>query len=331
MSHKQVGCQKSLIVAKVEVPKPLEQLSENEVRRKCYISRIMTYVLKCLTSRFTDMNFEWLLPVIFSQSTDPLWPDMSASIEKRVEVEIYGKKIRSTTSMIVHKIVACSLAFPRLFILSPNIRIERSERAMTGIHAYEFTQLDFEVRNATSRYIRSFVERILRELIDTLKSEMKDELRCLTRYDDLRTPRIPFRVYDRLELEKDYGRNWDSRMLVEIDDPVWVTNIPREFYDFEDFERAKWDNYDLYLPRYGEVSSGARREFEYNKITTKMERDGIDKENYNLLLTLAREGRLKPSAGAGIGIERFVSWIVGVKHVGETQVFPRIPGIVHEL
>jgi asparaginyl-tRNA synthetase len=331
MGRKHLGFQESLMVTKVEVPKPLEKLSENEVRRKCCISRVMTYVLKCLTRKFTDIDFEWLLPVIFSQSTDPLWPDMCASIEKRVEVEVYGKTIRSTTSMIVHKIVACSLAFPRLFILSPNVRIERSERAMTGMHAYEFTQLDFEVRNATSRYIRSFVERILRELIDSLKTEMKDELLCLARYDDLRTPRIPFRVYDRVELAKDYGRDWESRMLLEIDDPVWVTNIPREFYDFEDFERVKWDNYDLYLPRYGEVLSGARRESEYDKISKKMDRDGIGRENYKLLLTLAREGRLKPSAGAGIGIERLVSWIVGAKHVGETQVFPRIPGIVHEL
>jgi asparaginyl-tRNA synthetase len=62
-----------------------------------------------------------------------------------------------------------------------------------------------------------------------------------------------------------------------------------------------------------------------------MERDGVMKENYELLLTLAREGKLKPSAGAGIGIERAVSWIAGTKHVGETQLFPKIPGVVNDL
>jgi asparaginyl-tRNA synthetase len=331
MTKKPLSLQKSLVVAKVEVPKPLEQLSENEVQRKCCITRIMTHALKFLTHEFTDDNFEWLLPVIFSQSTDPLWPDPCASIEKRVEVEIYGKTTRSTTSMIVHKIVACSLAFPKLFILSPNIRIERSERAMTGMHTYEFTQLDFEVRNATSQYIRSFVERILRGLINSLKIEMKDELCSLARYDDLHTPRTPFRVFNKAELEKDYGKDWEPRILSEIDDPVWVTNIPREFYDFEDFECGIWDNYDLYLPKYGEVLSGARREFAYDKLMRKMERDRVRIESYRLLLTLAKEGRLRPSAGAGIGIERLVGWIAGAKHVGETQVFPRVPGIVHEL
>lgn len=329
MSDKRCSLQTSLTT--VELPKPLDQLSEEGIQRKRFISRIMTRSLKCLTQEFTDNGFEWLLPVMFSQSTDPLWPDVCASIEKRVEVEIYGKTVRTTTSMIIHKMVACSLAVPKLFILSPNVRIERSERAATGMHAYEFTQLDFEVRNATSRDIRNFVERIVRRLIDDLKTNMKDELLILRENDGLRTPRLPFRVYDRAELEEDYGKGWEPQILAETEDPVWVTNIPREFYDFENINSRKWDNYDLYLPRYGEVLSGARREFEYSKITGKMERDGIRRENYKLLLKLAKRGRLKSSAGAGIGIERLVSWIVGAKHVGETQVFPKVPGIVYDL
>ena len=62
-----------------------------------------------------------------------------------------------------------------------------------------------------------------------------------------------------------------------------------------------------------------------------MDRDGVKKENYALLLKLAKEGRLKPSAGAGIGVERLVTWITGAKHVGEVQPFPKVPGIVYEL
>ena len=291
----------------------------------------MTYTLKYLTQEFTDKDFEWMLPVIFSQSTDPLWPDSCASIEKRIEVEIYGKTVRTTTSMIVHKMVACSLAVPKLFILSPNVRIEKSERAATGMHAYEFTQLDFEARNTASKDIRSLVETIASRLIDNLKTNMKDDLPFLRENDGLKTPRTPFRVYDSAELEANHGTGWELQIPHETEDPIWVTNIPREFYDFEDPESGKWDNYDLYLPGYGEVLSGARREFEYDKMTRKMERDGVRKENYKLLLKLAKEGRLKPSAGAGIGIERLVSWIVGAKHIGETQVFPKTPGVIHDL
>jgi asparaginyl-tRNA synthetase len=314
-----------------ELPKPLEEVMDTEIEKKSCTGRVMTHALKYLTAKFTSNGFEWLLPVVFSQSTDPLWPDQNASIEKRIEVEIYGKTIRPTASMIIHKLVACSLMYPRLFILSPNVRIEKAERARTGVHAYEFTQLDFEVRDATSASIRSFVEEVVCGLLKDLNSKMSDELSRLRTNHGLTIPAVPFRVYDRAELERDYGNEWEARKSQESDAPFWVVNLPREFYDFEEPETGMWDNYDLFLPGYGEVLSGARREFEYSKIMRKMEMNGVRKENYRVLLELAKKGRLKPCAGGGIGLERLVSWIVEAKHVGEVQPFPRIPGSVYEL
>jgi asparaginyl-tRNA synthetase len=334
MSRKQVSSQESLEIAAdrlIEVSKSLEQLSESEVERKRCIGRVMTYTLKHLTSQFVNRGFEWLLPVILSKSTDPLWPDPGASIEKRIEVEIYGKTVRTTLSMIVHKMVACSLAHSKLFILSPNVRVERKDRANSGIHAYEFTQLDFEVRHATSEDIRGLVERVIWGLMNSVRRNMREELIYLELYNSFRVPETPFRVYDRQELAEKYGKDWDSTLMLKVADPIWITNIPREFYDFEDFEKGKWDNYDLMLPSFGEVLSGARREWEYSKIVRKMNRDGVMKENYEELLKLAREGKLKPSAGAGIGVERLVSWIVGAEHIAETQLFPKTPGIVNDL
>ena len=315
----------------VDLPKPLDLLSDSELARKACIGRVMTYTLKSLTSKFVDSGFQWLLPVALSQSTDPLWPDPGASIEKRIEFDIYGKTVRTTASMIIHKLVASSLAYPKLFILSPNIRIEKGERAQTGKHIYEFTQLDFEARDATSKEILALVEDALVSLVTSIKRDMKDDLMSLCRCDTLKVPKKPFKIYERTELEAKYGADWESGVTDEIDEPVWVTNIPREFYDFEDFKTGKWDNYDLFLPQYGEVLSGAKREWEYKKILTKIERDKIKKENYALVLKLAKEGKLKPTAGGGIGMERLVGWITGAKHIAETQPFPRVPGMVHDL
>lgn len=315
----------------VEIPKPLDELSDVEIERKRYITRIMTFTQKYLTDLLINDGFEWLRPVMISPSTDPLWPDPGASIEKRIEFEIYGRTVRTTLSMIIHKIVACSLAYPKLFIWSPNIRIEKRERAYTGIHLYEFTQLDFEIRDASSRDVMRYVEKLFCNLIDYLKRNLRDELLALGRYHELKVPETPFKVYDRKELEDKYGNEWETKLSLEIDDPVWVTNIPREFYDYEDIETGRWDNYDLFLPKFGEVLSGAKREWEYEKIIMKMERDKVRKENYQVLLKLAKNKKLKPTAGGGIGLERLVAWITGVKHVGETQPFPKVPGMVYEL
>jgi asparaginyl-tRNA synthetase len=316
----------------IHIPKPLDQLSPTELERKACIGKVMTYTLKSLTTTFVNQGFQWLLPVALSQSTDPLWPDPGASIEKRIEVDIYGKPVRTTASMIIHKLVASSTAYPKLFILSPNIRIEKAERAKTGKHIYEFTQLDFEARDATSKDIFSLVENAICTLVKDLKHDMKDELTTLCCCDTLKAPKVPFKVYDRVELEAKYGADgWEAGLSEEITEPVWVTNIPREFYDFEDFKTGKWDNYDLFLPQFGEVLSGAKREFEYKKILKKIERDQVKKENYSLILKMAKEGRLKSTAGAGIGMERLVGWISGVKHIAECQPFPRVPGTVNEL
>jgi asparaginyl-tRNA synthetase len=234
--------------------------------------------------------------------------------------------------MIIHKLVASSTAYPKLFILSPNIRIEKAARAATGKHIYEFTQLDFEARDATSKDIFALVESAICTLVKDLKRDMKGELTTLCRCTSLKAPKAPFKIYDRVELEAKYGADgWEAGISEEISEPVWVTNIPREFYDFEDFKTGKWDNYDLFLPQFGEVLSGARREFEYKKISEKIERDQVKKENYALVLKMAKDGRLKPTAGGGIGMERLVGWIAGVKHIAECQPFPRVPGTVNEL
>jgi len=313
------------------IPKSLDALSEEDLKRKKLIAKIMTKSLSYLTSTLVSEDFEWLLPVVFSKMTDPLWPDPGASIEKRIEVEIYGETVRTTASMIIHKMFASSLAFPRLFVLSPNVRIEKKERQATGWHAYEFTQLDFEISGASSREVFHFVEGWINGLLANLRENAKKELSALGTYSTLKVPGTPFKIYDSEKLKAENGTDWEKKLASEITEPVWVTNIPREFYDFQDPRTGSWDNYDLFVPKYGEILSGAKREWEYSKIASKIKRDGVNAENYTLLLKLAKQKRIKQSAGGGIGVERLVSWIVGAKHIGESSPFPKIPGVVYQL
>ena len=316
----------------INLPKSLDQLTtKQEIERKTAIGKIVTYTLTNLTNTYIKEGFQWLLPVILSQSTDPLWPDPNASIEKRIEIDIYQKPVRAMTSMIVHKLIGASTIYPKLFTLAPNIRIEKADRGKTGKHIYEFTQLDFEIQNATSKDVFTLIEKALSNLIKDLKKDLKTDLTTLNRLDALPTLEGPFKVLDREDLEAKYGSTWEEDITAEISQPVWITNIPREFYDFQDFTTGTWDNYDLFMPQFGEVLSGSKREHEHDKIITKMEQHEVRKENYSLIIQMAKEGRLKPTAGAGLGIERIVGYITGVKHIAECQPFPRIPGIVHEL
>ncbi len=298
--------------------------------RKLAMLRIQTGILRVMVKKLLDKDFCWILPVMLSKTTDPLWPDPDFSIEKKIEVEIYGEKVVAMQSMIVHKRILVSLGPEKIFILSPNIRIEKRERAATGKHLYEFTQFEVEIAYAKMHDILRLYEELITDSIEYVKKNLSSELKILGR--DLKTPEPPFKIYKRRELEEKYGKNWSNVIAKNIQDPIWVTDIPREFYDYEDPETGEWRNYDLILPEgFGEVISGAEREYEYEKLIMKMERDGIDKSKYRLLIDLAKSGLLKPSAGAGLGIERFVAYVAGARHVAEVQPFPRIPGIVPEV
>jgi asparaginyl-tRNA synthetase len=306
---------------------PLQMIRELDSTRKRAILDVQTKALSVMTSELVRRGFEWVLPVTLAKSTDPLWPDPGASIEKRVEFEIYGENVRTMQSMIIHKLVLASLGPEKFFIVSPNIRIETRKRAQTGSHLYEFTQLETEISGGKTQDVFSLYEDLIKATVEAVRNDVSE-----LRGTELSVSEIPFAVHSRKELEEKYGKEWERIATEKARDPFWLTDIPREFYDYQDEESGSWHNYDLLLPEgYGEVISGAEREYEYSKIASKLERDGVKKEDYGFLLNLARDGKLKPSAGAGLGLERFVAYLCGVRHVAEVQPFPRIPGIVPPL
>ncbi len=299
-------------------------------RRRMAMYRVGTEVLRVMTNRLLEKGFYWILPVMLSRVTDPLWPDPGASIEKRIELEIYGERVKTMQSMIIHKRVLVSLGPEKFFILSPNIRIEKRERGATGKHLYEFTQLEVEIAYGRMEDVFRVYEDLIVESIREVNARLRPELEALGR--QVKIPETPFKVYKRRELEGKYGSKWEEGISRDSSNPVWVVDIPREFYDYEDEETGEWRNFDLILPEgFGEVISGAEREYEYEKMLRKIERDGLRREDYSLILRLAKEGKLKPSAGAGLGIERFIAYLCGAKHVAEVQPFPRIPGTVPPL
>ncbi len=283
------------------------------------IVEVQTKVIDHMTRYMVGKGFKWMLPVMLSSITDPLWPDPAAEDAlKPPEVEVYGSRLRLTHSMILHKQIAVGMGIDRLFILSPNIRLERGS-ADDGRHAYEFTQLDFEIAGASMDDVMGLIE----GLISGLFKEARDW--GLER--EVPKVRPPFKRFTLEEIKEEFGSEDEASRLMK--EPFWVTDIEREFYDREDPERpGHFRNYDLYLPEgYGEVSSGGEREWEYEVIVRKMKKAGIGLDAFRPYLEVARAGLLRPSAGAGIGVERLVRYMVGAKHIAEVQPFPRVPGI----
>lgn len=290
------------------------------------ILRIQTVMLREMQSFMIKKDFLQIMPVITSKFTDPLAPDPSSSVLFTPTFEYYSQKLMITQSMLLHKQLSL-LAAEKIFTFSPNVRLEKKEKNETGKHAFEFTQMDFEIAYAKMKDVMNLVEDLVIHIIKTVKEECEAELEILRR--DLEVPVKPFKVYKYSEVLEKFGS--DDALSTKEKEPFWIIDIKREFYDKEDESNpGHFLNYDLILPEgYGEVLSGGEREYRYERIVKRMkelEREGRDYSNFKDYLEVAKMGLLKPSAGAGIGVERLLRFLCGKKHIKEVQLFPRIPG-----
>ena len=290
------------------------------------VLKIQTVVLKEIVDFFTQKGFIQLMPVILAPITDPLAPDPSASIKKTMDIECYGQRFKLTQSMILHKQISLISGAKKIFIISPNIRIEDEKRAFTGRHCFEFSQVDFEIAHGRMSDVFSLMEEFLVRVIQKVKKDCKEELRLLGR--GLTIPKTPFKVFTTHELQEKYGNDWEEISSKEAEEPFWAICHKREFYDKEDPKaEGHYLNYDLIYPEgFGEGLSGGEREYEFEKLFKKLsQREGCLKE-FKHYLELSRKRLLIPSAGAGFGFERLMRFLTGRKHIEEVQLFPRIPG-----
>jgi asparaginyl-tRNA synthetase len=83
---------------------------------------------------------------------------------------------------------------------------------------------------------------------------------------------------------------------------------------------------DMLAPEgYGEIIGGGQREDDLETLERKVREHQLPREAFSWYLDLRKYGSV-PHAGFGLGIERTVGWICGVRHVRETIPFPRLMG-----
>jgi asparaginyl-tRNA synthetase len=228
--------------------------------------------------------------------------------------------------MILHKQIAVREGLGKLFVISPNVRLEHPGRKESGRHLFEFSQVDFEIAHGTMYDVFSLMERYLKTLSFSVRERCGSQLDELGR--NLPGMSEPFPRYTTSELRERYGDDWEPAASRAIKSPFWAISHKREFYDKEDKERpGHYLNYDLIYPEgFGEALSGAEREHEYDVIMRKIERHGLDKSRYKAYLDVVEKDGLMPSAGGGFGVERLVRFLAGARHVGDVQLFRRVPG-----
>ncbi|MCF2140391.1 MAG: asparagine synthetase A [Candidatus Lokiarchaeota archaeon] len=293
-----------------------------DIEKRTALLRIQTEVLKALHDSLYSRGFIQLMPVILSPITDPLNHSVyDASIH-------YSKQqLQLTKSMILHKQLALSMSRAEgIYIVSPNVRLETEEKEQSLRHLLEFSQVDIELRHASQNDFMTLMENVIVEVLKHVKSQCQAELAVFE--SNLIIPSRPFPRYSSESAFNRYGRDFEQILSDTEKSLFWITDYKREFYDKEDPNRpGHYINYDLFYPEgFNEALSGGEREYEYEVILRKLKERNQDPSAFSSYLKFAKKGKLFPSAGGGLGVERLLRFITKQANIADVCLFPKVPG-----
>lgn len=233
---------------------------------------------------------------------------------------------------------ASAMAFGKIYVFGPTFRAEKSK---TRRHLTEFWMVEPEMAYCDLDQNMDWAEKYVSYLVQWCLENCKQELETLER--DTTTlekvvPPFPRITYDEAVaiLQKqgadftygsDFGGTDETILSEQFDRPFMVHHWPAEikaFYMKRDPENDKLAlGVDMIAPEgYGEIIGGGQREDDYKTLLERIKNNNLPTEPFKWYLDLRKYGSV-PHSGFGLGIERTVGWISGVRHIRETIPFPR--------
>ena len=127
-----------------------------------------------------------------------------------------------------------------------------------------------------------------------------------------------------------------GKLVGENKYPVWITKYDRDtvpFYQMPDPQNpSKVLNADLILPKIndgfgGEVLGLGQRQNTSEGMLNSMKRQSVKStEDYKWYLELRNMKGYKITSGFGLGIERFIAWLLGLNSIVDAAIYPVLKG-----
>lgn len=245
---------------------------------------------------------------------------------------------------------AMALAYGEIYTFAPIFRADPSD---TIRHASEFWMVepemafyDFEDLQAL---ILEFIRSVSKSVLAGCPSEIAFfakhiETELEARYESLLTHDCnTIAFHEAQALLRESGRNFEinpdpnkdlatehERFLTDhyFKGPVLITNYPKSFKPF--YMRLNDDNntvacLDFLVPGVGELLTGSQREERYELLQQRMKASGVFNARYDWYLETRRWGSA-PHSGFGIGFERLLMYLTGMKNIKDVLSFPRASG-----
>ncbi|MGC8564548.1 MAG: aspartate--tRNA(Asn) ligase [Fervidicoccaceae archaeon] len=231
--------------------------------------------------------------------------------------------------------------FERVFEVGP---VYRAEKHHTNRHLTEYESVDIEMGFIEDHEdVMKMVEKAVIHTIQAVSQRFGKEIEQYfkIRLDSPKdVPRITFREAHKLlnehgvkqpdpndidsEGEKALGdiveKEYGSQLFYVTEYP-WVK---RPFYTMRKENDADYTkSFDL-IYRGMEIVSGSQREHRADILEKQIREKGLKVENFNFFIKVFRYGA-PPHGGSGLGLERLVAQMLGIKNIREARLLPRDP------
>ena len=254
------------------------------------------------------------------------------------KLDYFGKQVYLAQSPQLYK-QALVADYERVFEIAPVFRAEHHD---TSRHLNEYISMDFEMGFIDSfEDIMNMEAGLLKYIMNLLKTEYNTEVDLL--HIDIpeikEIPVLKFMEAKEILMKKFKYQPTDMKDFDPAEeellgkyakknfnsDFIFITHYPskkRPFYTMDDPADPEYTlSFDL-LFRGLEITSGGQRVHDYNEQVAKMEKLGMNPEEFATYLMLHKYGA-PPHGGLGLGLERLTMHLLGAKNVREATMFPR--------
>ena len=255
------------------------------------------------------------------------------------KVQYFDRPAYLAQSPQLYKQILMSTGLDRVYEIGPAFRAEQSN---TNRHVTEFISFDSEMSwIADEEEVMAMIEEIVDHVLKGLKERGVKQLEILGKEINIPARPYPILTYSEclsivqaaglpLKEGDDLGTEGEKivgeHMAAEGCDLYFIAEYPEEakpFYIMEKDGTPYSFSFDLDY-KGQEISSGGQREHRYDRLVERMEKKGLDPEDFSFYLESFRYG-MPPHGGWGIGIERLLVKALDLPNIREAILFPRDP------
>ena len=241
-------------------------------------------------------------------------------------------------------------ALSNVYTFGPTFRAENSN---TTRHACEFWMIEPEMAFCDLEGDMDLAEEFVKYLVKDALENNEGDLEIFNKFVDkglidrlkvvaekpfqrvtyTEAVDILLKSGEKFEYPVEWGVNLQSeheRYLTEehFKCPTTVYNYPKEVKPF--YMRVNDDGktvtaMDLLVPGIGEIVGGAQREERLDVLQANMKEHNLSEEDYWWYMDLRKYGTC-PHAGFGMGFERMLMFVTGMKNIRDVIPFARTPG-----